>query len=452
MTSFSLNGYEIAGLAVLAYAVVVYGLWRLGWIGRDRPISLLGPALMIKTKRGRDFIDRVGRRVRVWSIAGDIAIVLAAITMAAMVVLLLVDAVLSFGLSASQAPSAQEALGIPGINPIIPIGYGIVALIIGVALHELFHGFVARSQKIGVKSLGVLWCVVPVGAFVEQNDEDMEGASRRRRDRVAAAGVLANFILAFVCIVILSALVASSVAPNANGVGVVGTIGGSPAAVTGIGAGSIIVSVNGTPTTTNLALQNALEAIPPNTPVPIVYFSPTTNGFVTSTVRLEPLSNYTGNPADADKGFLGVSLSYLTPTQLAQTLVNPLTSGPNPLAGAVNWLVLPIAGLSPIAGGPQEFFHFTGPLAGADPGSTWIWLNLVYWLAWMNFLLGASNALPLIPLDGGLLVRDYAMSVAARFKRGWATARLEAFGGSVAVASSLVVVLLIVWQFVVPRL
>ena len=96
---------------------------------------------------------------------------------------------------AIKAPAPQTALGIPGINPIIPLGYGLLALIVGIVLHELLHGVVARSQNIGVKSLGILWLVVPVGAFVEQDDEQMMKAPRRHRDRVAAAGVLANFAL-----------------------------------------------------------------------------------------------------------------------------------------------------------------------------------------------------------------------------------------------------------------
>ena len=446
MASILENGWFIAGVVVLAYALLVYVLWRLGWIGRERPLSLFGPALMIKTQRGREYIDRVGRHRRFWSTMGDLAIALAAVVMVAMVVLLLIDAAISLRIQASQAPSVQEALGIPGINPIIPIGYGIVALVVGVVLHELFHGFVARSQKIGVKSLGVLWCVVPIGAFVEQDDADMERASRRRRDRVAAAGVLANFLLALLFFVVLSAIVASSVQPNANGVGVVGVVQGYPAQNASIASGDIVTAINNTPTPDYSSLQNALALTHPRQTVPVEFYSSAGQHLVTTMVTL------TSAPGNTTKAFLGVTLSYLTPGQLKATLVNPFGSGPTPLTGAVNWLVLPIAGLEPIAGAPQQFFHFSGPLASTDAGWNWIGLNLLYWFTWMNFLLGATNALPLIPLDGGLLVRDYVSAFMARVKKGWDAARLDRFGGSAAVVSSLIVLLLIVWQFVVPRL
>lgn len=446
MDSILSNGWVIAGLVVLAYAVVVYVLWRLGWIGRERTLSMFGPALMIKTKRGREYIDRVGRRERLWSAAGDLAIVLALVAMVAMIVLLVIDAVVSLRVSASQAPSVQEALGIPGINPIIPIGYGIAALVVGVVLHELFHGFVARSQKVGVKTLGVLWCVVPVGAFVEQDEEDMEKASRRRRDRVAAAGILANFALALVFFLAMSAIVATSVAPNANGVGVLGVVNGYPAQNATIGPGDIITSVNGTATPDYPTFVSALNATHPGQSVPVAFFSTSQGGIVTRSVLL------TSDPGDTTKAFLGVTVSFLTPSELQATFVNPFASGSSPLTGAVNWLVLPIAGLEPVSGAPQQFFHFTGPLASTDAGWNWIGINLLYWFAWMNFLLGASNALPLIPLDGGLLVRDYVASLATRLKKGWDAAKVERAGSSAAMVSSLLVIVLILWQFVVPRL
>jgi len=195
-------GYEIALAAVVVYGLVVYLLWRNGRIGADRNVSLLGPALMLKTGRGRAALDRWGRFVRFWTWVSDLGVALAALAMVAIVGLLVVCAIVSTRLTPAQAPSVSEAIGLPGINPIIPVGYGILALVVGIVLHELSHGVVARSQKIGVKSLGILWFVVPVGAFVEQDDADMNAASRRRRDRVAAAGVLANFVLAVVFFVV----------------------------------------------------------------------------------------------------------------------------------------------------------------------------------------------------------------------------------------------------------
>ena len=439
-------GYEIAFLVVVAYAAGVYVLYRAGRIGPERAISLLGPALMIKTKKGLAALDRWGRFKRFWTRAADVGIALAAIAMAAIVILLLVDAVISTRISPSMAPPVTEALGLPGINPIIPIGYGILALVVGVVLHELAHGVVARSQGIGVKSIGVLWCVIPVGAFVEQDDVEMQAASRRSRDRVAAAGVLANFVLTVVFFVALSLLVSGSVAPNANGVGVAYVEPNTPAANASLAAGDIITSINGTSTATDAAFESALTTTVPGENVTVVYFSASSSSVVTVRVTLAP------SPTVQGRGFLGVAVTFLTPSELKGTLVWPLGSSSGPATGALDWLVLPLATLEPVGGSTAAYFHVTGPASAL--GSSWFWIiaNVLYWLAWLNLLLGLSNALPLVPLDGGLLFRDFAASVAARFRAGWSAARLDEFGSRAVTASSLIIVLLLVWQFVVPRL
>ena len=441
-------GYEIALIVVLLYAGVVYALYRSGRLGPDRPLSLFGPALMIKTQRGRSALDRWARFRRFWTVISDLGIGLAAIAMAVIVGLLVFGAIASFRISAAQAPTAQEAVGLPGINPFIPVSYGIIALVIGIVLHELSHGVVARSQGIGVKSLGILWCVVPIGAFVEQDDAQMMAASRRKRDRVAAAGVLANFGLAILFFFVLSGLVASSVAPNANGVGVAKVQSDTPAAnlTVALAPGDIITSINGTATPTVSQFESALSHTTPGETVPLVYYASSLGHTVTTSVVLAT------NPNNKTRGFLGVEPSLLSPTELKQTLVWPLGSDQGPLVGTIYWLILPLGGLEPVSGPSADYFHLTGPFAGTNPTVFWIGANTLYWLAWMNLLLGLSNALPLVPLDGGLLFRDFAASVAARVRRGWDEAHLELFAGRAVAVSSFLVLVLLVWQFIVPRL
>ncbi|MCI4373599.1 MAG: site-2 protease family protein [Thermoplasmata archaeon] len=439
-------GYEIAAAVIVAYLVVVILLGRAGYIAPNRVVSFFGPALMIKTQRGRTAIDRWARFRRFWTVVSDLGVLLSVIAMVTIVALLILDAVVSLRVPSSQAPSPQEALGLPGINPIIPLGYGIVALVVGIVLHELAHGVVARSQGIGVKSLGILVFVVPVGAFVEQDEADMTAASRRRRDRVAAAGILANFAIAVVFFLILAAVVSTSVAANSNGVGIAYVQPGSPAANASLVAGDIITSINGTSTTTAALFESSLAGTTPGETVTVDYYSSAQHGPATVSVVLAP------NPTVKTRGFLGVAVSYLTPNELTQTLTSPLSSSNGPLVGAIEWLVLPLAGLEPLGGSSTNFFHLTGVFAGADPTTFWVGANILYWIAWMSLLLGLSNALPLIPLDGGLLFRDFSASVAARFKKGWSSARLDEFGGRAAIVSSVLVLVLLAWQFIVPRL
>lgn len=446
-------GYAIALLLVAFYIGVVVALYRRGLIGPDKSFTLFaGFILMIKTQRGKGLLDRLGRHRRFFSAVGDAGIILAAAAMVTILAVLVLDATVALRTPASAAPTPQEALGLPGINPFIPIGYGLLALVIGVVLHELMHGVIARSQKIGVRSIGVLWLVVPIGAFVEQDDTEMNAAPRRQRARVASAGVLANLVLAVIFFLLLAGLVSTSVQARSNGVEIVQVVGGTPASALGLVPGDLITSVNGTATTTSTQLINALGATHANETIPIQYYAPSSSSLVTTTVTLESYEDYSHVPADATKGFLGVSPAFVTPAQLRTILVSPSSGPGGPLTGTIYWVVLPIAGLEPVAGATANEFTLSGPLAGLGSSGFWILANILYWLSWMNLLLGLSNALPLVPLDGGLIFRDFVASIGARVKKGWDGPTLDAFAGKMAVLSSVAVFLLLLWQFVAPHL
>ncbi|HEV2449271.1 MAG TPA: peptidase M50, partial [Thermoplasmata archaeon] len=114
-----------------AYGLIVYALYKAGRIGPDRALTLFGPALMMKTRRGRGWLDRMGRFRRFWNVVSDVGLALAALAMVLIVGLLLWEGVLAARVPASAAPSPQEALALPGLNPIIPLGYGLVAIVVG---------------------------------------------------------------------------------------------------------------------------------------------------------------------------------------------------------------------------------------------------------------------------------------------------------------------------------
>jgi membrane-associated protease RseP (regulator of RpoE activity) len=440
-------GWAIAAVLIVLYAIVVVVLYRGKRIAPEKPLSLLGPLLMTKTKRGLGLLDRLGRFKRFWSGAGDLGILMAGLAMVAIVVVLLIEAVLAFGLGAARAPTPTEALGLPGINPFIPLGYGLVAIVIGIVIHEMFHGIVARSQNIGVKSVGILWLVVPVGAFVEQDDVQMLAASRRARDRVAAAGVFANFVVALVTFLLLILVLSTSVHPAVSGVEVAGVEAGKPANMVGLQAGDLITQLNGTPTPNIATLTNLLDASHPHQSMSLTWWNPSLGKYSTGTVILAVYPNET-------RGLLGILIvpSYLQPGLLLSTMAAPWSSTSGALLGFVQWIGLPFAFASPIQGTEASYFHAIGPLAALGTGNVLILVNLLYWITWMNLLLGLSNALPLIPLDGNLLFRDWVSAVAARVRKGWTNAQLDNFSGRMTVAASLLIVFLILWQFVAPRL
>ncbi|MBA2853312.1 membrane-associated protease RseP (regulator of RpoE activity) [Methanococcus maripaludis] len=79
----------------------------------------------------------------------------------------------------------------------IPWIPGILAIIIGVTIHELSHGIVAASFGQKIKSSGLLLALgIPMGAFVELGNE-FKDSKPKIRGAIAAAGPISNVLVFF---------------------------------------------------------------------------------------------------------------------------------------------------------------------------------------------------------------------------------------------------------------
>src|SRR5438309_10978520 len=93
-------------------------------------------------------------------------------------------------------PSPDLLLGLPGINPIIPLGYGILGLAVAIILHELSHGILSRVATVKIRSLGLIFLIFPIGAFVEPDEHELRALPRRERGRLYAVWPATNVLLA----------------------------------------------------------------------------------------------------------------------------------------------------------------------------------------------------------------------------------------------------------------
>src|SRR2546425_11604800 len=205
---------------VAAWTAALYVLDRRGILAKWNLVPA-GPFLMVKTKRGRDFIDRAARFRRGWAVFGDLSIVLVGLTMVGITALLIWEAILVRNIPPERAPTPEMLLGIPGINPIIPLGYGVFALAIAVGIHEFMHGILSRVAKVKVESLGILLMILPIGAFVEPAEAGLRALPRRERARVYSVGAGINLLLAPL-FGVLFAMMMFAVQPAESGVGVLG--------------------------------------------------------------------------------------------------------------------------------------------------------------------------------------------------------------------------------------
>lgn len=257
----------MSGLLILALLLVIWLLILYAVQRRERvSLSLWGPILMWKTEKGKKLIARIARKQRFWRTYADAGIAISLVVMVATFALILWNVYLTFQIAPENAPSPQMLIGLPGINPVIPIGYGILAIAVAIIVHEFSHGILAMVGKIKVKALGLIFLIVPIGAFVEPDEEEMEQVSARKRSRVFAAGPTTNLILALMCALVFSSLLVGSVSPAVEGVMIPagGVVPDGPFDVVGTEAWSAITAINGTAVSDGERYEERVEQMSPH--------------------------------------------------------------------------------------------------------------------------------------------------------------------------------------------
>ncbi|MFB6121887.1 MAG: site-2 protease family protein [Haloferacaceae archaeon] len=248
-------------VGLLAYVLLTTTLQSRGYLPSN--LRFQGPLTTLHTKRGRAFLDRLARPRRFWRAWSNVGVGVALVIMAGMFVLLLFQAVSI--LRNPPAPSAvnqpQNYLVVPGVNQFLPLSVApeiVLGLLVGLVVHEGGHGLLCRVEDIDIESMGLVFLtLIPVGAFVEPDEESQRRANRGSRTRMFAAGVTNNFAVALVAFGLLFGPVVASIG-LAPGVAIAGTYDGSPAAAAGIASGDRITAVAGTNVTTEAELDAAL--------------------------------------------------------------------------------------------------------------------------------------------------------------------------------------------------
>jgi membrane-associated protease RseP (regulator of RpoE activity) len=265
----SLGGcVEVSGWTIF-FALLAAYIGVLAVVARraeeDGSLKLAGPLILWRTKRGQRLLDRIASPRGFWRRWGDLGIGATVVAGALTLALLLFQLVLILQQPEQVSENAPEPvllLGIPGVNPLIPIWYGIVALLVALVVHEGSHGIMSRVADLKVKSMGLLLFIVPIGAFVEPDEEDLKRASVRDRNRVYSAGPMSNLVVCIVAAAVFSGILMGSlsVVGAGSGVGVAGLVDGSPAAEAGIEAGDAILEVDGRPVNSSGSFAESLSA------------------------------------------------------------------------------------------------------------------------------------------------------------------------------------------------
>ncbi len=358
------------------------------------------PLLTIRTKMFSGVFDRLGSlhvsRVISW-------IALAIVPIVAGIGLYLLCSIL---IRLLWNPVAREAIGemspaayflLPGINPFLPILYGWLAIVCAVVVHEGAHGIIARNRGLNVKSSGLLFfLVIPIGAFVDVDEEQIAKAKSKDSLRVMAAGVAGNIVVALACLLAVLVIV-NGLTPVVSGVFISEVTEGMPAEAAGLLPGDFFVSID------NMSF-GGLEDL-------LTFFEDKNSGdTVQVTVargkKLEERfsTSVTLTTSEDDRAIMGVTVGDMT---FDERLTLYRTVTPETLS-----LYMAPPSLYP------ELVPFSDsliPFYTHGLGAQWhVYANIFFWLWFVNVNVAVFNALPIYPLDGGRIFNITLKSVLGR--------------------------------------
>lgn len=352
----------------------------------QRRVEFNFPLLIVRTKKFSFIFDKLGS-FRTSRYISWIFLVLLPFV-AGIALYLIVNSLIGLLINPSIGQVARELgpgtiLLLPGINPILPVFYGWIAIVLAIAIHEGAHGVIARSVGLNVKSSGLLFfLIIPIGAFVDVDEEQIKKAKPRSSLKVMAAGVGGNIIIGAVCLLSVLVLV-GGISPVIDGGVYIGEVTQEmPAQAAGLLPKDVIVSID------NIIIDNSTE-------LRALLDTKTSGDMVNVTVargeswqyRFSTIVNLT---VSENRTVMGISAGDLMTEERLQYYQ---TFSLDKLS---LYIVPPTlaSGIVPFSDSLAMFY--------SSPIPYWnVIANFLFWVWFVNFNLAIFNALPLYPLDGG---------------------------------------------------
>ena len=407
--------------------------------------------VMWRTDAGKDFIEWLAQYNLFWRRVGDVWVVTVFLIMILMFLLLAWQATLAWSIPKTSAVSPKMMIGLPGLNPVIPLWYGILALVVAMVVHEFSHGILSRVADVKIKALGLLMFIFPVGAFVEPDEEEMKNMKRWERMRLYSAGPGSNMVIAIVFSLLFSWVMVDSLEPSNDGVlsaNVVMDYGGSEA---GLEPWMLITSVNDQEVNSAQDFSDIMNETYAGQTVNVSVLNkgqPETYQATLSDKGSYYLKYYPDyyEPWMSGKGFMGIAV--VDPELITDSLAHPGSSG----GSMLQYITLPFQKLQPFPEHFTSLFEPTG-IPGILPDNLfWILANCFYWIFWLNLMVGLTNALPAVPLDGGFIFADGVSGILDKFKQGMTEERKEVIVDNLVAFLAFSVIFLVIWQLVGPRI
>lgn len=426
-------------LLILSWYILLRIWENNGTLDRWNASRVFGVILMVRSKRGLKLLDKTVRPRGFWRFYGEVSLWVCIFSML-MVGLLMIIAFITALVTPPQTPppSASELVAIPGLNPVIPLGWGALAFIVALVIHEFGHGLQARAHGMRIRAFGLLQLgPLPLGAFAEPQYEELTNAPSKERMRMFAAGPATNIFAAVVCLMFLGGLAGQFVASD-DGVHVRGIVQEEGAYDAGLEPWDTIQSIDGQTVTNVDDFYDIMTIYSANDTIAITVMHQ--NGQVeTLNATLSDKYDYYFDLGWSKSNLDGLGIEKGDPFLGVEGLSGG-TAGIDRLAGPLSprWdgnilqksVMVPFHTLSmmivPFELQGVAMHPFEESLLEADDNpfaqtlgtnGLLFLVNLFFWLLWVNILLGFTNLIPMVPFDGGHMFKDMLRGILNGVKR-----------------------------------
>ncbi len=340
---------------------------------QKRSIERTSIIMLWRTEKGLKGVDFLAKKLKkIWMIISSFA-VLISIPIMIFVVLNLAESASDI-LTMPEAPPglapAIPGVRVPGSPIFIPFWYGIIALVTVLIVHEVMHAVISRSEGLNVKSLGIFFVTfIPLGAFAEPDEEELEKSSLKTKLRVYAAGSFGNFLLMILAILLLSTVL-MPVMFRPDHITIAQVFNGTPAKAYGLKENSSVLSINSIAVSSSGEFFDVVRSIRPNEEVTIL----TDKGEVTLIAAKRPeqktgiLGRLLRRKKTDERGYIGITI---LPVLAVKTSVSDVVGETIP----------------------------------------WMLVKQLTWIYLLNLFIGITNLLPIFPLDGGKIFEEIVKKV-----------------------------------------
>lgn len=229
---------------LMFFAVLAVVIWN------DRKNIEFNYVLLIRrTRKGKKIIDRIVKISPIfWKIVGTVGIIVCIYVMLTSVSSIVLTLQLMIK-KVITVPTIQFLLPMPTSQLIkgpafigIPFWFWIIVVASVMFPHELMHGIMMRTEKIRIKSVGLLLLLIFPGAFVDPYEKEFKKTKLMSRLRIIAAGSFANFLVSFFLLYITASLIWPLFV--GNGIVITNVNSTAPAGKIGLTEGMVLEKIN----------------------------------------------------------------------------------------------------------------------------------------------------------------------------------------------------------------